>query len=239
MTGDGTFDADKGGPNYGDAILELQNVNGNLTVTDWFAPYNTQYLYTTDQDLGSGGMVVLPTNSSAHPHEIVGGGKQGVLYLIDRDNMGHFNATADSQIVQEISHSRMIHNNPAYWNGNLYLFIENGKPKHYKWANGVLSGPVSQGNTIFVQRGATPSVSANGNNDCVIWAIQNDAFLAKGPAVLRAFDSANIATEFYNSAQAGARDEAGPAVRFTVPTVANGKVYVGTGNQLTVYGLLN
>ena len=245
QTANGTFDAASGGVDYGDTALKL---TPNLTVLDWFAPFNEATLQQNDLDLGAGGVVALPDQSGTVPHLLIGGSKEGRVYLLNRDSMGRFNPAGDSQIVQEIAPgvTGPIFSTPAFWNQNIYFFGVKGAAKQFALASDHLAA-VAQAPETFAFPGATPSVSANNNTNAIVWAIQSDAFgksascsaaPAGGPAVLRAYDATNISKELYNSSQAGARDLPGTAIKFTVPTVVNGHVYVGTANQVTVFGPL-
>ena len=184
---------------------------------------------------------MLPTNSSAHPHEFFGGGKQSYAYLVDRDNMGKFRANDNSQIVGYFRVSGSgIHSTPAYWNGSVYLHAESSVLTQFAYSNGTIpSAPVSQGANVFNLLGASPSISANGNTAGIVWELDSDAYdVNRGPAILQAHDASNVAVLLYGSDQSGTRDTAGPAVKFAVPTVANAHVYAGGRKQVTVYGLL-
>ena len=246
ITGNGTFTANSGGVDYGDTILKL---NANGTVADYFTPTDQLTLDTSDDDLGSGGHIVLPNLTGTFPHLLIGAGKQGVIYVINRDNMGKFNASGDRS-VQSLAaltsgpSSGGLFGSPAFWNNLVYFVAWNDFLKAFQLnSNGTLSLS-STGPITLAFPGATPSVSANGTSNGIVWIIQanvaNDSVLNTVPAaVLRAYDATNVAVELYDSSQAANnRDIAGGAVKFAVPTVANGKVYVGNRNQLTVYGLL-
>jgi uncharacterized protein YjdB len=256
VTGNGTFDASAGGVDYGDSVLKLEPASrgvksgSGLSVLDWFSPFNSQYLAEGDWDLGSGGTMLLPDQPGPHPHLLVVAGKEDVggdkgrIYLLDRDNLGGFNAASD-QVVQEVVgaiHSINV-TTPAYWQGNLYFASYYDNLKMLALKNGLLStSPVAVSPENFGYPGASPSVSANGPSNGIVWAIDastSTSALNAGPAVLRAYDATNVSHEIYNSTQAGERDTLGPAVRFTVPTVMGGKVYVGTGTELDVLGLLS
>ncbi len=238
MTGNGTFNSTNG--SYGDSFLKLTLSGGNLNLVDYFTPFNQQSLSDRDADLGSGGVVVLPdaVGSLAHPHLLVGAGKEGKIYLLDRDNLGHFNATNDDQIVQTVTQA--INNSfdtPAYFNNTLYYLGFGDVLKAFRFSGGLLlPNPISRAGTAFGVWGATPSISANGTNNAIVWALQTDAYASGGPAILHAYNATNVAEELYNSSQAGSWDNPGGAVKFTVPTVANGKVYVGTSSRLSVFG---
>ena len=226
---------------YNDSFLKI---TGALAVADFFMPSNEAFLRTNDADLGSGDVVLMPTNSSSHPNEVIGGGKDGRIFVVDRDNMGKFNSTTD-QVIQKVQTGTQqfdnIFSTPGYWNGNLYIHCESDVLKAYSWSNttGLLSSTyTSKGAHVFGVHGATVSISSNGNQDGIVWEIESTAQTTGGPAVLHAYDANNVATELYNSSQAGTRDTAGPAVKFVVPTVTDGKVFVSTANELDVYGLL-
>jgi len=213
----------------------------DLTLLDYFIPANTGYLTENDADLGSGADMVLPDNPSATPHEVIGAGKDGRIFLLNRDHLGGFDPTSDHviQIVQ--SGAQQFDNffdTPAFWNSNIYYHAESDVLRQFTWSNGLLSSlPVATGQALFGVHGATPSISSNGNSGAIVWELQTDQW-PTGPAVLHAADATNVASELYNSTQNAGRDQAGRAVKFTVPTVVNGKVYVGTANEVDIYGLL-
>lgn len=249
ITGNGNFNADSATlPNtdYGDSFLKL---NGTLTVTDWFTPSVEGTLDGADLDLGSGGAVVLvDLPSSTVPHVLIGGGKgtgfQGQIYVVNRDNMGHFNSTTDS-VVQEFNLGGGIFSTAAFWQNTLYIAGVSQSLKAF-----ALNTSNSKFNTIATSQsaatfgfpGTTPSVSASGTTNGIVWALDthtNDTPAGSGnaPALLHAYDATNLATELWNSSQ-GSGNAAGSAVKFCLPTIANGKVYVGTQTELDVYGLL-
>jgi hypothetical protein len=246
----GPFDAygEQPGLNFSDSIMKLKSGTLGLTLSDFFTPYSQAKMAQDDLDLGSAGVVLLPDQSGSYPHLAVTSGKNGHVYLLNRDNFGGYNAGAKSnpQIVQEISGQlRQQMGTPAYWNGRLY-FGAGISPYHdsikaFAIRNGLLSpSPQSQSAAIYHLTRGTVSISANGNNNGIVWAVHTDAYYDthQGPAVLHAYDAKNLSHELYNSNQRLARDNPGLASKFTVPTVANGKVFVGTANQLSVYGLL-
>jgi len=239
-TGNGTFDGDSGGLDWGDSVLRLNN---KLQVDDYFTPSNQATLAKNDQDLGSSAPVVLPDQPGAHPHLTVLAGKAGTLYLLNRDGLGGYN-TAGDQIVQELNGViQGARGGPAYWNGTLYYAASGDHLKAFPLRNGLIaSSSVTQSTTTFGYPGSLPAVSANGNQNGIVWVMQVDQYpkptFSGGPAILHAYDATNVAHELYNSSQAGSRDQAGTAVKFVVPTIANGRVYVGTRNEVDVYGLL-
>jgi hypothetical protein len=244
MVANGIFNANTNGTEYADSFLRLSTTDG-LAVADYFTPYNQTNLAASDSDLGSGGPVLLPdeAGSAAHPHLLVGAGKAGVIYLVDRDAMGHFNSSNDNQIVQRVAGAISgVFSSPAYFNHRLYYQGVGDHLKVLSINNATLStSALSQSSGTIGFPGATPSISANGTNNAIAWVLDNSAVTSgtpSGPAVLHAFNAYNLAQELYNSRQAGSRDTASYAVKTTVPTVVNGKVYVGGASALSVYGLL-
>jgi hypothetical protein len=236
-TANGTFDVNTGGRDYGDSALKL---DANGKVVDYFTPHNQVTLNSGDVDFGSANPIVLPDQSGAVPHELLATGKPGVLYLINRDDMGHFQSGSDSQIVQSVSafpNANIIggiFTPPATWNGHVYVTGIGGSVQDFALAGGKLStSPTSQTAAHFAFPGATVSVSSNGAIAGILWVLDGKA------GVLSAFDATNLATKLYDTTQAsGGRDAPGAPVKFAVPTVVNGHVYVGTQTELDVYGLL-
>jgi hypothetical protein len=236
-TGNGTFDADTGGSDYGDTTLKL-STGGGLAVADYFTPFDQDNLNNNDNDHGAGGVLVLPDQPGAHAHLAIQGGKEGTIYVMDRDNMGHFHVGDDSQIVQSLpAVLSSIFCTPAYFNGNIYCNAVGDALTEFSLTNGLLSSNfVSRSASIMGFPGATPSVSANGVTNAIVWLIQTDAFSAKnGQAILHAYNATDLTQELYNSTTS--RQPPGAAVKFAVPTIANGKVYVGAVHRLAVYGL--
>ncbi len=240
----GSFTANTGGTEYGDSVIRFSASN-QLAVADYFTPYNQGSLSTNDTDLGSGGVMLLPDSvgSAAHPHLMVGCGKEGSIYLLDRDNLGKFHSGNDSQIVQSLANAMGgVFGSPAYFNGQIFYQGINDVLRAYKITNGLLATtPVSKAVASFAWPGGTPVISANGTNNAIAWVVQSDAYvngspLLSGPSVLHAYNATNLALELYNSSQATTRDPPGLAVKMVVPTVANGKVYVGAQSSLAVYG---
>ena len=231
-TGNGTFDS---GPEYGDSFLKVATTSG-LAVADFFTPFNQDILNQFDVDLGSSGVLLLPDQPGPHPHEMISGGKDGNLYVVDRDALGGFNSTASTN-VQTLAvgqNGNGMYDTPAYFNNTVYVNPTGQGVEAFPLVNGQLTGPSSADPTIFSFPGATPSISANGSAGGIVW--ENDFGQA---ASLHAYDASNVANELYDSSQAGSRDQLGPGVKFSVPTVANGHVYVGTATNLTVFGLLS
>jgi hypothetical protein len=167
----------------------------------------------------------------------VGAGKDGNIYLVDRDNMGKFNS-AKNNIWQEVDGQLggAIFSSPAYYNGNLYYGAVGATLRAFSIVAAKASGtPTSQSTTTFTRPGTSPAVSANGTTNAIVWAHENTS-----PAVLHAYDATNLAHELYNSNQAtGARDQFGTGNKFITPTIAGGKVFVGTTNSVGIFGLLH
>ncbi len=242
-TGDGPFDANRGGMSYSDSFLRLGTAGG-LSVADYFTPCDQATLEIAGQDVGSSAPVLLPDSagSSLQPHLLIGGSKGGSLYVVNRDDMGNFcpNSSMPPQTIS--AGSGPILSTPLFWNNLVYLAAGNGNLESFPMSGGILStsASASQSPETLGPQGATPVISSNGTSNAILWLIDTSGALAtpNTPAILRAYDPNNLSNEIYNSATAVSRDQAGLAVKFTVPTVANGKVYVGTQTELDVYGLL-
>jgi hypothetical protein len=240
-TGNGTFDVNTGGVDYGDSMLRLGIRNGVFGVIDYFTPFDQGTLSTKDLDLGAGGMVVLPDDAagpSGPTHLLIHAGKKGTIYLVDRDNLGHFNGSAD-HVVQEITGQLKTNfSTAAYWNGHVYFIASQDVPKSFSLAGGVLSStPVSKGTHTFAGRGSQPIVSADGTSNGILWTLEHQgSTVTTGAGLLHAYDALDLTKELYNSDQFGNQDVAGASVKFAQTTVINGKVYVGGQQQLDVYG---
>lgn len=238
--GDGPFDASSGGSDYGDSILHLNPASNGMNVVDYFTPEDELNLFNSNLDLGSSGILLLPDQSGPHTHELIGGGKEGTLYLVDRDNMGGFNSGSDSQIVQSIpgASTGELDGVPAYWKGNVYVAGEGDFLRAFSLQNGVLSSQAtSQTSVAFNQAGSGPvSVSSDPTlNNGIVWAMIHGGLTA----YLFAFNANDLSKELYSSSQAAnRRDALGGVAHFTTPTVANGRVYVGGTTMLSAYGLL-
>jgi hypothetical protein len=248
-TANGPFDAfgEQPGTNFGDSIVKLKPGARGLALADFFTPSTQARMAQDDLDLGSAGVMLLPDQVGAYPHLAITSAKNGHIYVLNRDNLGaYFEGRANPQVVQEISGQlRQQMGTPTYWNGHVYFGagISPRKEgiKSFSIHNGTISAnPTSQSAAIYHLTRSTVSVSANGNANGIVWAVDNDAYYQthQGPAVLHAYDARNLGRELYNSSQRATRDSAGQAAKFTVPTVAGGKVFVGTANQVNVYGLL-
>jgi hypothetical protein len=240
LTGNGTFDANTGGSDYGDSTVKL-STSGGLSVADYFTPKDQDTLNSGDIDHGSGGAAILMDQPAGSPvtHLVIGGGKAGTLFLLDRDQMGHFSSTSNN-VVQELNASGgELDCTAALWNNFLYLAGSGDTLKQFPFnaATGQFGAASHFSAHIFGGKGATPSISASSpTTDGIVWALDANAHgTPGGPAVLHAYDATNVGTELWNSSQS-VGNAAGNAVKFTVPTVANGKVYVGTQSELSVYG---
>ena len=235
-TANGDYDGPGGQNDYGNSVLTM-GWNGNIFgVLDSFTPYNQKQLAQLDLDLGSSGPLVLPDQPGLYPHELIAGGKEGTVYLINRDNEGGFNADADN-VIQSIPRAvaSEIRGVPSYWNGNIYVGGDGDYIKQYALVNGLLTPqPVSQTTVLFGGAGpASTSMTSSGNTNGILWAIRHT-----NPALF-AFDPTNLAHEFYDSTQAlQARDKLVSVIRFATPTISNGKVFIGGTAALEVYGLL-
>ena len=245
-TGNGTYDASTGGRDYGDSVVKLTAVDGVLSVGDSFTPLDQANLDTLDWDISSGGTMLLPDQEGSYPHVMLAGGKGSTVYELNRDILGGFNTTQNQNLLTlpagigaAVIGSGSRAAGPAYWQEQVYYTGSNSYPMQFSLQGSLISTvPIAQSNKHFGYPGGSPAVSANGNNNGIVWILETDKFGSNGNAILRAFDASNVSRELYDSTQNSLRDAAGPAVKFTVPTVANGKVYVGTQTELNVYGLL-
>jgi len=246
ITGDGGFDANTGGSDYGDSYEKLSTTG---TVLDYFTPLDQATLNSGNLDLGSGGVLLLPTQSGPYPDEMLSAGKDGSIYLVNRDNMGHYNANTNPDIQSLIGifpntmgYEGGNYSSPVYFNENVYFSPIAGPVQAFQLTNGLLStAPTSQSSEIYSPiapddgRGGTMSISANGSSNGILWTLQDTG---TGPGVLHAYAANNLADELYNSNQAGSRDTLDTWFKFSVPVVANGQVFVASDSQLSIYGLL-
>jgi hypothetical protein len=248
-TGNGVFD---GTNNFSDSAVKLSPTG---SVLDWFTPFDQSTFAANDIDLGSAGLIILPdaVASAAHQHLALATGKVGILYLLDisqpnpgQTKMGKFNSVSN-QDVQEVipvpppnttNLDGGIFGSAAYWNGNLYVTGVNYPLNQFVISNGSISTPAfAVSSNKFPLRGATPAVSASGTTNGILWILDLTAWQTNGPAILDAYDATNVSKLLFSSPKSGP-GAAGNAVKFTVPTVANGKVYVGGQNSFAVFGLL-
>ncbi len=235
-TGNGQFDANKGGRDYGDTLLKLDGQS--LKLTDYFAPFNVDDLNAGDSDLGSGGPMLLPDQPGPHPHLAVVAGKGGILYLLDRDHLGHWQPASDSQAVQTVDLKGGVFGSMTYWNHFVYVLSDSAALRQFEVKDGRLVLKAATGNK-FPGVSATPSLSANGNRDGVVWVLNSKLWNGSDkPAILYAYDANDVSHELYDSEKNAGRDRAGLALRFNIPTVVDGRVYVGAKREVDVYGLL-
>jgi outer membrane protein assembly factor BamB len=246
LTANGVFETTpdaKGFPiqqDYGNSFLKLSTADGSLSVADYFTMFNEVAESGADVDLGSGGEMLLPDltdSTNTVRHLVIGAGKDGNIYVVNRDSMGKFNASGNSQIWQQLSGAvpAGIWATPAYFNGTVYFGDVGASLKAFTIANArLIAAPQSQSSAQFTYPGTAPSVSANGTSNGIVWAHENS-----NPAVLHAYEATNLAHELYNSGQAsGNRDQFGAGNKFITPTVADGNVFVGTTSGVAVFGLL-
>ena len=208
-----------------------------LTLLDYFTPLNTVSESDSDTDFGSGGELLLPDvvdGNGNTRHLAVGSGKDANIYVVDRDNMGKFSGTADN-IYQLITGqlSGGVYSKPSYFNGTVYYGANGDSIKAFPVVNGLLAtSPSSHSAITFPYPGATPTISASGTTNGIVWAVENTS-----PAVLHAYDATNLANELYNSNQASSSADHFSNNKFITPMVVNGKVYVGTSTSVAVFGL--
>ena len=224
---------------YGNAFMRVSTSGGKLTVADYFNPHNTVSESDSDQDLGSGGVLLLPdlTDSRGKLRQLaVGAGKDGSIYVVERNHMGKFNSTFNN-VYQQL-HGVLpngVWGMPAWFNGRIYY---GGQGDYLKAFNVIdaefMTNPSSQSSEFFGYPGATPSVSANGTNNGIVWAVENGG----NEGVLHAYDPANLGHEYYNSSQSANGRDSFADNKFITPVVANGRVFVGTPTGVVVFGLL-
>jgi HYDIN/CFA65/VesB family protein/ASPM-SPD-2-Hydin domain-containing protein len=236
-TGNGWFDVDSGGLDYGDTITKLTTTGNVLSVADYFTPHDQDNLNHQDLDMGSGGCLLLPDQPTPPIHLLTCVGKEGNIYLVNRDNMGHFNANGDTQVVQTLMIGQ-VWGSPAYYLDQTYFWGDGDFLKAYRLYGSLFSAtPVSEDSKSSLYPAPTPTVSANGSTNGIVWAVFTSNNKTNGPSILRAYDAANVSRQLFDSS-ANSSNQAGPAVKFVVPTVADGRVYLGTQSELDVYGIL-
>ncbi len=244
LDANGTFDTtlnSNGFPasdDFGNGFMKISTAGGTLAVADYFEAYNTMAESDADQDLGSGGVLVLPdiTDASGNVHHLaVGAGKDTKIYIANRDSMGKFSPQNNNALYQEIDGAiGGVWPMPAYFNNTIYYGAVNDALKAFPISNAKLAGSAAmQSANTFAYPGTTPAISANGASGGIVWAVENSS-----PAVLHAYSAATL-QELYNSNQAaGNRDQFGNGNKFITPMIANGKVFVGTPSGVAVFGLL-
>lgn len=235
ISANGKFDAAANGSDFGDSILKLSSPT--LTLSDYFTPFNQTDLDRNDLDLGSSTAVLLPdqAGSAAHRHLLVSAGKEGRIYLIDRDQLGHFQASGDTQIVQSLSGAiKSLYGGPAYFNNTLYFAASFDTLKAFPISQAhIANSPSSQSPELFGFEGGVPVITANGSSNGIVWVVEQSA-----GGTLHAYDASNLSRELYTSQIEASSASPGLRLPFAVPTVADGRVYIGTSNSVVVYGLL-
>jgi hypothetical protein len=235
-----TLDAN-GFPNkqdYGNGFVKVSTAGGTLKVADFFDMSNTVNESGGDVDLGSGGAMVLPDlayGTASTLNLAVGAGKDGNIYLVNRNNMGKWNANSNN-VYQELAGAvpNGVWGVPAYFNSTVYYCDQGGTLKSFSITSGKLATTPVQTGASFTYPGVLPSVSANGTSNGIVWAIENT-----GTAVLHGFAANDLTQELYNSNQAANnRDHFGSGNKFITPMIADGKVFAATTNSVAVFGLL-
>ena len=235
-TGNGTFDAASGGRDYGDSVLKLDGAS--LAIRDYFTPHDQDRISHADTDIGSSGPTLLPDQPGPHRHLLLQPTKDSTIYVIDRDNMGKFRRDSDD-LIEIIHVAGPSLGAMAYWNGRVFFAASDDYLRAYTIKNSELAPGVSS-KMKFKDPGATPSISADGNKNAIVWAIATKSWNGPDnkPAVLYAFDAAKLGEPIYTSEQNSQRDRAALATRFVFPVVVNGHVYFAARGEVEVYGLL-
>jgi hypothetical protein len=244
LDANGTFDTNLDANNFpvdgdfGNGFIKVSMTGGNLAVADFFEPYNTVQESDEDEDLGSGGALVLPDlkDASGNVHQLaVGAGKDATIYVVDRNAMGKFDSQSNATIYQKITGAiGGVWSMPAYFNNTVYYGAVSDNLKAFPITNATLAATASlQSANSFEYPGTTPAVSANGTTNGIVWAVENS-----NPAVLHAYNAATL-QELYNSTQAAnGRDNFGNGNKFITPIIVNGTVFVGTPSGVAEFGLL-
>jgi hypothetical protein len=235
VTANGTFDVNTGGSDYGDTVMKLGFNGTSFSVEDYFTPFNQAMMAAHDLDLGSGGAVLLPTQTGPYPNLLVTVGKTGTIYLLNQNDLGQYNSAGDT-IVQELPGAvKGVWGAPVYWNGGLYIAGRQDYVKDFSLINGMMSvTPVAESPSSYTFTGV-PVISANGNSNGLLWLVRN-LNATSSTELLSAFNATNL-SEIYNTNKNPGRDQLTATAHFATPLIANGKVYVGTETELQVYGL--
>src|SRR5260370_27199022 len=245
-SGNGTFDGDTGGSDFSSTLFKLNVTSSGVSLADWFTPFNQLLLSQGDQDFGVGGApLVLPDQKGPIPHLILTADKSGQIYLLNRDNLGHFNAVKNPDIQDFSDGGFPVHSNLVFFNNALYLTPDGGPLEQFAFNPKIgkfdPSATAVIGHTIVCTgcvdgQGSNFTISANGAENGIVWAIDYTAF-GTGPAVLHAFDAANVANELYDSTQAGTRDRAAVAVKINAAPRRNGNVQLRAQKPGNVNGV--
>jgi hypothetical protein len=239
VTGNGVFNAASGGRDFGDSVLKLGFTNAGLAVKDYFTPFDQEERNRTDGDLGSGGPLLVPPQPGSSMRLVIAAGKGRELFVLNRERMGRFRVGSNRDAVQTVRLEGGVFGSPSYWEGHIYVCAQNDVLRDFVIGDNRLA-PASQGEMHLTNPGAVPTISANGSKDGIVWLIETSrGHASEVPAVLHAYDARDVALELYNSAQNSDRDRAGAALHFTIPVVADGRVYVPASRELDVYGLLD
>ena len=227
----------------GESVVDFSLANGGLAATEAFTSYNAEKLDDGDLDQGAGGILMVPDQDGAHPHILVQAGKEGRLLVLNRDNLGGYNkgGSSNPDALQDMTGViGGMWSTPAYWNGNVYFWPSKDYPKQFSMNDGVLSAePVTKGSIYSAFPGPSFSISSNGTDDGIAWAVRSDQFVTYGTAVLYAWAANSLTKPIYESDTNSSRDGMGSATKFSIPLVTNGKVYAISHYQVDVYGLFN
>jgi hypothetical protein len=218
------------GTNLSISVLKLTQTGTTLALADWFTPYNQQYLSSNDLDLNNG-VLILPDQPGSYPHELIAEGKEGTIYVLNRDNMGQFCSTCtagDTQIVQEVQGASKQSGHPVYWNNTVYFTAQSSPVFAYTLTNGALVVPPSV-QSIKVGGGGHAILTANRNSNGILWFIN-------GGRVLWALNAITLKVLYTSNQAANGRDTVPPLAHFATPIAADGKIFIGTQNSLVVYG---
>jgi hypothetical protein len=237
-TGNGTFNVDTGGHDYGDSVLKIALDGSSLNIRDYFTPHEQSRISDADADVGSSGPLLLPDQPGSHRHLLLQPTKDSTIYVIDRDRMGKYEKNTDA-LVQTVKMNGGGYGAIAYWNSHAFFAASDDNLRDYALSNGQLT-QARTSSMKFANPGATPSISADGKKNAIVWAISTKTWNGPDtkPAVLYAFDALKLGDPIYTSEQNGQRDRAAMATRFVFPLVVNGRVYFGTRTEVEVYGLL-
>jgi fibronectin type 3 domain-containing protein len=239
VTGDGKFDANSGGADFGDSFVKL---SPSGTVLDYFTPHDQGTIDINNLDLGAGGLILLPDQPGAHPHLLVSAGKNGSIYLVNRDSFGHYTSASDAN-VQTLAGIFPFgtplpgnYSSTVYFNGTLYFGPIADNVQSFRLSNGLLpTTATSRTFAAYAYPGGALAVSANGTTNAILWTTEKRG---ASPGTLHAYDATNLQAELYNSDQVAVRDNLDAVAKFAIPLVMNGKVFVASEGRLTVYGLL-